>query len=171
MTDETTEAVRAAFEGHDAFESADGGYRVATTPFDARVSARPAGEWKTAFSVAVDVPTLDAAVAGEVGTAVADGWLDAFERRLEGAPSATRAAVELSSFAVSAEDGTVTVEYWFEFGDERRGVEIAKTFVEFVEGTYVQGVVPGYDYESPVADLLSEATDGEGEGERGGTPL
>ena len=54
-------------------------------------------------------------------------------------------------------------------GSERQGLDVAKTFVEYVEGTYVEGVVPGYDYRPPVSDLLSQA--GQGDGERGGTPL
>ncbi|MEF8975818.1 MAG: DUF5813 family protein, partial [Halapricum sp.] len=44
-------------------------------------------------------------------------------------------------------------------------------FVEYVEGTYVEGAVPGYDYEPPVADLLNQAQSGGSQGDRGGTPL
>ena len=29
--------------------------------------------------------------------------------------------------------------------------------IDFVEGTYVQGVIPGYEYTEPVSDLLSAA--------------
>ena len=61
----------------------------------------------------------------------------------------------------------VFVTYGFEWADPDRAAGIAKTFVEYVEGTYVEGVVPGYEYQSPVADLLERASQGEG----GGTPL
>ena len=164
------EVVRTAAAGREAFTPSDGGYRVETTQFDARVTATEGDpEWKTAFTVTVQAPTLDAAVEGEVGSAVRDGWLDTLERRLEDAPVATRVQVDLTAFSVTAADGTVTVVYEFALGDAGTGLDVAKTFVEYVEGTYVEGVVPGYDYRPPVADLLSEAS--QGDGERGGTPL
>jgi len=177
MTDEQSgrsesgvpEAVGSAAAGRSAFEQAGDGYRVTTTVFEARVTATAVGEWATAFAVTVEVPTLDCAVDGDVGPAVAEGWLDTLERRLADAPSATRARVDVETFDVESDGDVVTVVYGFEFGDAGRGLDVAKTFVEYVEGTYVEGVVPGYDYEPPVADLLAEAS--QGDGERGGTPL
>jgi hypothetical protein len=41
--------------------------------------------------------------------------------------------------------------------DERRGVDDAAAFINYVEGTYVQGIIPGYDYREPVARLLDRA--------------
>ncbi|MEF8853840.1 MAG: DUF5813 family protein [Haloarculaceae archaeon] len=169
MTDETPTAVREAAANRDAFEATTGGYEVTTTRFDARVTARPgSAEWATGFTVTVEVPTLPAAVDGEVGDAVAEGWLETFERRLAEAPKSTRTSVD-PDLSVTAGADTVTVTYEFEFGSERRGLDVAKAFVEYVEGTYVEGVVPGYDYRPPVSDLLSGAS--QGDGERGGTPL
>ena len=166
---DTPEAVRAAASDRSAFEQARDGYRVTTTRFDAGVTAGPgSAEWATAFTVTVEVPTLPAAVDGEVGEAVAEGWLDTFERRLGEAHKSTRASVD-PELTVAATADTVTVTYEFELGSERQGLDVAKTFVEYVEGTYVEGVVPGYDYRPPVSDLLSQA--GQGDGERGGTPL
>lgn len=168
MTDETPEAVRTAAEARDAIEPVDDGYRVETTQFDARVTATEASDWATAFTVTVEVPILSSTVDGEVGSAVEDGWLDTFERRLADAPAATRVQVD-PSCTVEVDGDTVIVTYEFEYGDEGTGLDVAKTFVEYVEGTYVEGVVPGYDYQPPVSDLLSEA--GQGDGDRGGTPL
>jgi len=162
---------RDAFEAHDAFAPADGGYRLTTTVFDTEVTASERDDYATDFGVRVEVPTLrSAAEDGEVGDAVQSGWLDTLERRLEDAPMATRAAVDLDGFDVTTADGTVAVTYAFAFGDAAGAVEVAKTFVEYVEGTYVEGVVPGYDYGEPVTDLLSAASTDE-DGERGGTPL
>lgn len=169
MTDDAQTAFETAAESRDAFERADDGYHVTTTAFDALVTATSASDWATAFTVTVQVPTLSAAVDGEVGDAVVDGWFDAFERRLADAPTATRVAVELESHAVEREGDTVTVTYQFEYGDVSTGLDVAKTFVEYVEGTYVEGIVPGYEYLPPVSDLLSRAA--QGDGERGGTPL
>ena len=170
MTEETPESVRDAAATRDALEPRSDGYGVTTTRFDARVTAAPSAttDWATAFTVRVEVPTLSAAVDGEVGDAVESGWLETFERRLAEAPKATRASVD-PDLSVAVAGDAVTVIYEFEFGSEGRGLDVAKTFVEYVEGTYVEGVVPGYDYRPPVSDLLSQA--GQGEGERGGTPL
>jgi len=170
MTGDPPEKVRDAAVARDALEPAGDGYRVTTTRFDARVTAAPSptNDWATAFTTVVEVPTLAAAVDGEVGESVQDGWLDTLERRLGEASKATRASVD-PSLSVEIAGDTVTVTYEFEFGSGARGLDIAKTFVEYVEGTYVEGVVPGYDYRPPVSDLLSQA--GQGTGDRGGTPL
>jgi len=68
---------------------------------------------------------------------------------------------------VDAHDGTVRIEYVFADRSPATAADIATAFAEFVEGTYVEGVVPGYEYEPPVADLLAQAS----QGEKGGTPL
>jgi 3',5'-cyclic AMP phosphodiesterase CpdA len=178
MTDEQSETddpagvpetVATAAADRPAFERAGDGYRVTTTAFDARVTATPVGERAIGFAVTVEVPTLSSAVDGEVGSAVAEGWRDTFERRLAEAGTATRARVDLKTFEVESDGDTVTVVYGFEFSNAARGLDVAKTFVEYVEGTYVEGVVPGYDYLPPVSDLLAAAS--QGDGERGGTPL
>ena len=170
MTDEMPDDARSAFEGHDAFEPAEDGYQLTTTAFDVTATASARDDYATDFRVVVAVPTLDSAVEGEpVGDAVQSGWLDAFERRLGDAPQSTRASVDLDEFDVAVADGTVAVTYEFAFGDVERAVAVAKTFAEYVEGTYVEGVVPGYDYGEPVSSLLGAAATEDGE--RGGTPL
>ncbi|WP_415382782.1 DUF5813 family protein [Halosimplex sp. TS25] len=171
MTDELPAEAREAFEAHDAFTAGEDGYKLTTTDFDATVTASERADYATDFEVTVEVPTLDSAVTdGEVGDAVQRGWLDAMERRLEDAPMATRASVDLDEFGVTAEGGTVVVTYEFSFGDADRAAAVGKTFIEYVEGTYVESVVPGYEYDGVVADLLGAAATGS-DGERGGTPL
>jgi len=172
MTDGMPDSAARAFERHDAFERTDdGAFELTTSTFGGRVMAAETGSDQVAYTITVSVPTLDAATADEVGDAVSKGWLDTLERRLEDAPQATRADVALAGFDVAAEDGEVFVTFQFEWGDASRAAEVAKTFAEYVEGTYVESVVPGYDYEGAVADLLSSASQhGEG-GTRGGTPL
>lgn len=168
MTEELPESVERAFEYHDAFERDGDAFLVATTAFEGRVTAVDGPEYVSAYTVTVRVPTLSAVTTGEVGDAVADGWFETLERRLEDAPKATRADVELGTFDVERDGEDVYVTYGFELGNADRAAEIAKAFVEYVEGTYVEGVIPGYEYESPVDDLISDAShDGSG----GGTPL
>ncbi|MFT4922910.1 MAG: hypothetical protein ACI8XM_002129 [Haloarculaceae archaeon] len=168
MTDQLPDGVERAVEGRDAFERDGDGFRVTTTAFDGRVTALE-GPDATVYTVTVRVPTLDAATADGVGGAVEDGWFETLERRLEDAPKATRADVELANYDVERDGEEVFVTYGFEWEGPGRAADIAKTFVEYVEGTYVEGIVPGYEYVSPVADLIDSAS--QGEGGSGGMPL
>jgi hypothetical protein len=167
MNSNITGPVRDIFAGHTAFTEQSAGFAVATTAFEGVLRAAVPDEETTEYTVRVRVPTLDAATADDVGDAVAADWLRTLRRRLEDAPQATRADVELDAIEVEAGDDTVDIEYVFSWDSPRRAPEIVKALVEFVEGTYVEGVVPGYEYEPPVADLLTQAS----QGEKGGTPL
>jgi len=172
MTDTLPQAVASAFDSHEAFEASDDGYHVTTTVFDATVTATDVDGVSYEFTVTVRAPMLREAVGNEVvGPAVEDGWFETYERRLEDATMATRTQIDLEEYAVEDEDGRAVATFVFEYGDADRGAEIAKTIVEYVEGTYVEGVIPGYDYESPVADLLQRAKTTGNDAERGGTPL
>jgi hypothetical protein len=158
--------IAAAFDSHDSLTTRDGSGVVTTTAFEGTVTA-DTGEAPTAYTVTVVVPTIESATSGDVGDAVAADWFRTLCRRLEDAPTATRAAIDLDSFEVETREDTVHVEYGFSDTSPARAARIATAFAEFVEGTYVEGIVPGYEYESPVADLLSQAS----QGEKGGTPL
>ncbi|MEF8881849.1 MAG: DUF5813 family protein [Halapricum sp.] len=172
MTDALPETIRDAFQSHNGYELETDHAAVTTTAFEGRVTATDAdADWAHRYTVTVVVPSLSAAVGEVVGPAVADGWFDTLQRRLEDAPKATRASVDLETFEVDRSPETVQVTYEFTSGDARQAADIAKTFVEYVEGTYVEGAVPGYDYEPPVADLLNQAQSGGSQGDRGGTPL
>lgn len=172
MTESTPEEAAAAFERHGSFEAGETGYQIDTTPFEGRVEAgEAAADWALAYTVTVRVPTIEAATEEAIGPAVAEGWLDTLERRLADAPKATRASVELDAFDVATDDGTVVITYEFTLGSPDRAADVAKTFVEYVEGTYVEGIIPGYDYGPPVEGLLDAAQSGGAESERGGTPL
>ncbi|MBV0924902.1 hypothetical protein KTS45_11910 [Halomicroarcula limicola] len=160
-----------AFESREGFAESDGGYTLETTSFSGRVTASEGETWETNYEVTVRAPTLQAATADDVGAAVRDGWFDTLERRLEDAPKATRTAVELDEYAVERDGEEIVVTYRFSLGGERQAADVAKTFVEYVEGTYVEGIVPGYDYVGTVAELMDSASTGGSEGTRGGTPL
>jgi len=164
-------AVASAFDDHDAFEPDEEGYCVTTTVFDATVTASDTDGVGHEYTVTVRTPMLDAAVEGEVvGPAVEDGWFETYERRLEDAAGATRARVDLDESRLRVDDGQAVATLVFSYGDPGQAAAIAKTFVEYVEGTYVEGIVPGYDYQAPVADLL-QASKTAGDNERSGTPL
>jgi hypothetical protein len=170
MTDDVPEAARGAFEAHDAFSWGEGAYRLETTSFDGRVRVGEAdAEWALRYTVSVRAPTLDAAVEEDVGPNLQEGWLDTFELRSADAPTAVRERVTLDDHSVEVEDGEVVVEYDFTHGNADRAPDVTKAIAEFVEGTYMEGIVPGFTYRPPVADLLDEAT--QGEGSEGGGPM
>jgi hypothetical protein len=171
MTDAIPERAERAFEGHDAFERDGDGFRVTTTRFDGHVTAEETDDWALSYWLVVRTPMLSSAVDGDVGEAVEDGWFDTFERRLEDAPSVTRADVALDDVTLAEDGDEAVATFAFEFGNADRAPDVAKAFAEYVEGTYVEGVVPGYEYEGVVADLLGKAASQGGDGTRGGTPL
>lgn len=156
-----------AFATHDAYEPDDDGYALTTTPFDGRVAV-DGDECR----VSVTMPTLDAAAEEPVDEVVEDGWFETLSLRMKDAAGATRGDVEVPDPTVERRGEEVVVEWTVTLGDAARAAEAVKALVEYAEGTYVEGVVPGYSYRSPVADLIARArTEGDGEGERGPMPL
>lgn len=173
MPDELPAAAARAFDGHDAYERAAGGpaFVLTTTRFDATVTARDDcdAEWALTYELEVRAPMLSTATADGVGSAVEDGWFNTLALRLEDAPGAVRDAVE-ADLEVVEEAGDAVATYRFEWGDPDRAADIAKAFAEYVEGTYLQGVVPGYDYQPPVSEMLASAR-GAGGDEGSGDPM
>ena len=156
-----------AFAAHDAYEADGTDYALTTTPFDGRVAVD--GE---EYRVAVTMPTLDAATEEPVEDVLEDGWFETLSLRLEDAGGATREDIAVPEPTVERVGETVRVEWLVTHGDPRRAAEAAKALIEYAEGTYVEGIVPGYSYLPPVADLIARArTQGDGEGERGPMPL
>lgn len=155
-------------------------YRDVTSPFDASVtayadpSAVPTSDGTTAgadpdgeatleardgavgYRVTFEAPTLAAVAADEVAPVVDDGWFDTFRRRVADVGAITRADHDLAP-SVGRDDGTVSVTVAYADLDPTRAADDAAAFVDFLEGTYLQGVVPGYEYDDPVASLLHEA--------------
>ncbi|QLG61460.1 DUF5813 family protein [Halorarum salinum] len=155
--------VRRALRDHDAFadDAGDGpaggdGYPVTSTPFDAAVSAAERDGGRISFDVTVRAPTIDGVADDHVADVVVDGWYGTFERRIAAIGDVTAAGHDLDP-TVARADGEVVVEASFADLDERRGVNDAAAVVDFVEGTYVQGVIPGYDYGEPVTGLIDRA--------------
>lgn len=163
---ELPDRVGRAFRDHDAFEPSPepGIYVPVTTAFDGEVAVEEREDGSIGFAVTVRVPTLSATTRDHVAPVVEDGWYETFELRVEDVGAVTRGDHDLDPSARRAGDEVVvTVE--FADLDPRRGVDDALAFVNFVEGTYVQGVVPGYEYVEPVAGLLAEARRAAGAGE------
>jgi len=154
-----------AFSRHEAYSEDGDGYRLETTAFDGRVSQ----DDDSSYRLVVRAPTLDAAVEEEVGPALQEGWFETFELRLEDAPGAVHGSVELEELTVTSVDSEVVVEMRFELYPGR-APDVAKALAEYVEGTYMEGIVPGYSYRPPVSEMLSRARQGESD-DRGPMPL
>jgi hypothetical protein len=155
MRETGAERARSEMDDHDAFERVGEGHAVTTTPFEGRVTASE-GEGTTEFGVEVRVPTLNAVVEGEeVADVIEEGWVETFELRLADAHQATR-RLEALDPEVEREGEELVVRFAFEESSER-GAEEAKALVEYVEGTWVEGIIPGYEYGEPAASLLGRA--------------
>lgn len=142
-----------AFEAHDAFEAVEeDAFEVTEADFEATVHV-DAGERR----IVCDVPTLDAVVEGEtVGDSLEAGWFDTLARRLEHPGGVTRGpAPELAS--IEEVEGTVTV--WMHQSGSAAPAADALAVVNFVEGTWFEGIVPGYDYREDVAAMRNRATE------------
>jgi len=149
--------VRRAFADHSSFEpDGDATWSAETTHFDSEVRAKPSTEGQIRFVVTVRVPTLSAVTADDVADVVEEGWAETFELRVVDVGGVTRGDHEFEPTVAIGDDEIVVT---FELTDinERRGVDDAGALINFVEGTYVQGVIPGYEYTEPVTDILSAA--------------
>jgi hypothetical protein len=172
MTEQTPEPAKRAFRSHDAYEEVDEGtFEVTTTAFDATVTAQEDPEGDIEYVVRVAAPMLDTAVVGEtVGQALEEGWFETYERRLEDAPNATRATVDLRSYEVGIQDGDAVATYVLGLDSVGAAPRVLKAIAEYAEGTYLEGIVPGFEYDEPVAGLLQQARQS-GDDESGSGPL
>lgn len=149
--------VERELDDHDAFARTADGYDLETTVFDVSVAADSGeGNRDGVFVVTVSLPALSTAAADDVADVVEDDWLRTFERRLDDAFSVAKTATHEGP-RVEREDGTVRVQLEYVAWDAREGVEDAKALVEYVEGTYAQGMIPGYEYRGLAATLLDNA--------------
>jgi hypothetical protein len=159
---EVPDRVRRAFAAHSGFEEAGVDEYVSTaTPFDADVTVENAEDGRIRFRLDVRVPTLSAVVDGDVAPVVEEGWTETFELRIEDVGGVTKADRGLDP-SVRRLGEELVVSVAFTDINERRGVDDVAALVTFVEGTYVQGVIPGYEYTEPVSSIMSNAKDAGG---------
>jgi len=153
--------VRRAFADHTAFEQVDEAtFESTTTTFDGIVEADEV-DGHIRFVVEVRVPLLNSVTEDEVAAVVEDGWYETFELRVEDIGGVFRTERDLEP-AVTRQAETITVEASFEDINERRGVDDAGAIIDYVEGTFVQGIIPGYEYTEPVAGIIDRARENAG---------
>jgi len=166
-SDAAERARRAAGTNESLVQRDDGGYTVTTTVFDGSVEVGTDGN-AAALTVTATVPMLDAATDDAVAPVVEEGWFDTFELRVADVDGAIRGDDAAVSVRQVGDEAVVTAEV--RDLDAARAVADAVAVVEFVEGTYVEGIIPGYEYTGPVTRLIQRAADAAG-GSKGGTPL
>lgn len=166
-SDAVERARRAAGTNESLAPRDDGSYEVTTTVFDGTVEIE-ADEGMVVVTTTATVPTLDAVTEESVAAVVEDGWFETFELRIDDVDGAIRG--DDADAAVRRVDSEVIVEAELRDLDATRAVADAVAVVEYAEGTYVEGIIPGYSYTEPVTQLIQQATDAAGGG-GGGTPL
>jgi len=151
-----SDRVARAVDGHRAFEPAgELRFRSTTTAFDGAVDAAATDDGAS-FAVTVTVPMLSAVTDDELAPIVEDGWYETFERRVTDVGAIFRTDRELTP-QVTHDDTEAVVTVTLTDQNVDRGVDDAAALIDFVEGTYVQGIIPGYTYTDPVAGLLEQA--------------
>jgi len=146
-----SERARRAFEADDAFERREERYVLTNATFDAAVE--PGEE---SHRVIVTVPMLDAVVVGEtVAPVVEDGWYETFERRLEDVGGVTRRAT-VTPPTVTRDGDVATVETSVSDAGPEYVAE-TRAVVNYVEGTWFEGAIPGYEYDAVVQSVRERA--------------
>jgi hypothetical protein len=103
----------------------------------------------------VRVPTLQAATEEDVADVVTEGWFDTFERRVADADSVTLAD-DVTVESVARDGGDIVVALALDPRDGK-AADDALALVNYVEGTWFEGVIPGYDYREDVQELRESA--------------
>ncbi|WP_276301942.1 DUF5813 family protein [Halorussus lipolyticus] len=171
----TDESVERAFREHPDFEkTAENQFETPQKPFPGVVTVTDEDDTPDAhhYEVEVRAPMLDAVVEGEaVAEVVEDGWFETLELRLDDAYTVTNAdsaePPEIQREG-AGEDAEVVVTLEFDRENPEYAAEDALAVVEYVEGTWVQGIIPGYDYRDPAAGLRERARQNYDEGGAGG---
>jgi hypothetical protein len=141
-----------AFDTAPEFKPSSKGYVVTTATFDAYVAVGA-----TSVTITVELPMLDAVVVGEsVAEVVEDGWFDTFRRRVEDVDGLTPA--DIADPTVERRSESVIVETSVSVRDGHAASD-ALAVVNFVEGTWFGGIIPGYEYEDRVRSVREAASE------------
>jgi len=151
--------LESVFGGHRRFEREEDVFEVVGNDWEASVVV---GDEE--YRVRVAVPTLDSVVDGEVGSTVRSGWFETFELRVGDVGGVTYADTTAEPVVVQ-EGEDVVVEVELEARDGK-SADDALAAVNYVEGTWFEGIIPGYDYVEDVQEMRERAQQ-----QGGDTPL
>ncbi|WP_192498384.1 DUF5813 family protein [Halorussus halophilus] len=164
----TDEEVERAFRQHPNFETRDGAeFESTSTPFENTTIA----DENSGYNVEVRAPMLDAVVEGEeVADVVETGWFETLELRLEDTHTVAQSD-DATPPEIARIGNEVVVSVEFEQSNPEVAADDALAIVEYIEGTWVQGIIPGYEYGEPASELVEQATqnyDDGGSGQKSG---
>lgn len=143
--------VSTVLAAHPRIEDHEDGFVPTETTFEAHVAVE--GD---RVHLEVTLPTLDAVVRDEtVAPVVEDGWFETFERRVRNVDGVTRAETAVVS-SVERTESTVSVVVDLRTSADTAGDDVVAT-VSFVEGTWMEGIIPGYEYVDRVQRLRDRA--------------
>jgi hypothetical protein len=169
MPSERYERAIDVFSNHDAFEQRTGGFELTTARFENHVTISETDDGLT-YELSITAPTLSAATSETVAPVVEEGWFETFELRVGDGAMAIRGDVRMDGPHARIDGDVLLTEATIEATDPKRGPGRTKAIIDYVVGTYAEGVVPGYDYHPPVSDLLASARHDDGE-DAGGGPM
>lgn len=138
------------FEAHERFEREDEVFVVVDNDWEAEVVLGV-----EEYRVRVEVPTLDAVVDGAVGETVGEGWFETFELRVADVGGVTYADPTAEPVVVQ-EGASVVVEVEVE-ARPGHSADDALAVVNYVEGTWFEGIIPGYEYVEKVQEMRERA--------------
>ncbi|MDZ7849804.1 MAG: DUF5813 family protein [Halodesulfurarchaeum sp.] len=146
MSETRSAAFRARADFH---ETESGVFEVDALDFAAEVTV---GE--DTVTLVHQLPTLDATVVGEpVAPVVEEGWEETFERRVA---DVTGVVDPVSGPTVETDGKTVRVT--MDIDDRGKPVpEAVRHAVDFIESTWVEGIIPGYEYDEQVQKIRNRA--------------
>jgi hypothetical protein len=140
-----------AFASHPRFErTAEGVFEIDGLDFEAWVRLD-----EGAVVLVDEVPTLGATVVGEtVASVVEDGWFETFERRVTDVSGVVDADVD--DPVVNRDGDRVRVETRIPVEDGG-DPSVAIAAANYIEGTWVEGIIPGYEYDDRVQAIRNRA--------------
>ena len=114
-----------------------------------------------AFDLRILVPPLAMVTEESIPTVVEDEWFRTFELRLADIAGATRGH---RSLEVQTDRGPAMIAVDITLADTNldRALDDITAVAEYVEGTYAEGIIPGYSYTDVARTLRERATGSSG---------
>ena len=154
------ERIDARFTTHSEFEEGDERYVVQSTPFEITVTFSVETGDSIEYLVEATVPSLDAVIVEEsISDSLLEGWAEPFERRLRDVEQAWSSMSDVIVECDWDRDEFIASFRFSRVSDAPAPTDDIVALVGYLEGTYLQGIIPGYEYSEPVSGMLEQARD------------
>jgi hypothetical protein len=155
MGDPTDAARDALTAASMAVPTETGAFSLEATVFT--ISVEPSSvDGEPAFELRALVPPLGMVTEESLASVVEDEWFRTFELRLDDIAGATRGHTALE---VRTERGPAMIAVDITLADRNldRALDDLTAVAEYIEGTYAEGIIPGYSYTDVARTLLERA--------------